>query len=287
MIQNLTKTAAVVVSSTILATLAVNAVDMRGYFANTLLGELFLSVYKETKEEPCPENMKIVDNAIEPFCVDVYESSPGDDCVYDNPQNADESTVNLSNSKCKAVSKLGKKPWTNITMEQAKQACLNAGKRLPNVNEWYKSAVGTPDKNGGWNEETCNVAHNREDGVAGTGSGMRCVSDVGAYDMIGNVWEWTSDIVNNGVLNNQFLPDTGFVSEVDFSGIAHKTDGFSNEDFAGDRFWLDSSIEAGIMRGGYYGSETQAGVYSVYAASPPSFTGDAVGFRCVADANTF
>jgi formylglycine-generating enzyme required for sulfatase activity len=285
MFQNLTKTAAVVVSSTILATLAVNAVDMRGYFVSTMLGGLFFSV-QDKKTDVCPENMKLVEEALNPFCVDMYENSTNENCIYENPENEDETIINLSSPKCFSVSEPSRKPWTNITVEEAKKACESAGKRLPTASEWYKSAIGTPDTNFGWNEETCNVAHNREDGVAKTGGGMRCISDVGAYDMVGNVWEWVSETVNNGEFNGEILPETGFVSEVDFNGIAHKTSPVAtDEKFNNDRFWMDNSIVAGMMRGGYYGSQTQAGLYSIYAASSPTFSGDAVGFRCVSDPN--
>jgi hypothetical protein len=37
----------------------------------------------------------------------------------------------------------------------------------------------------------------------------------------------------------------------------------------------------GMFRGGFWGKADDVGIYAVYASSPPSFVGEAVGFRCV------
>jgi len=281
MIKSLAKTTAVIVSSTILATLSVNAVDMSGYFSRTMLGALLFSSAKSTAPQLCPHNMVLVQQALTLFCVDMYEASPSEACVYANPQNENESALNLTNQNCTPVSEPSSMPWRFMSYAQAEQACERVGKRLPTAGEWYKAALGTPDQEGGWNEESCNVVHNRADGVSKTGSGMRCVSDVGAYDMIGNVWEWAAETVERGSWEGRELPQTGFVEEVDFYGIANTTGTQPAEGLHDDRFWLDASISAGMMRGGYYNSQSHAGLHAVYAASPKTFTGNAVGFRCV------
>lgn len=279
MIKNLAKTMVVIVSSTILTTLAVNAFDMSGYFSQALLGRLFFA--SEEKTTMCPENMTLVSQALTPFCIDMYEASADNRCFFKDPKGESETTLNLSNTECKAVSKTNVFPWRNISLDQAQQACSRAGKRLPTAGEWYKAALGTPDTNSGWTEENCNVANNRADGISVTGGGMRCISDAGAYDMVGNVWEWVEETVSNGTFGDRTLPQTGFVSGVDVDGIAFETNTGKESMFNNDRFWLDSTIHAGIMRGGYYNSQSQAGVYATYIGSPPTFSGEAVGFRCV------
>ncbi len=284
MIQNLTKAVAVIVSSTILTTLAVNAADIGGDFFRSIFAGILFSV-EHVEESPCPKNMTLVENAIVPFCVDMYENSAGDKCIYGNPQNEDDTAINLSDINCTPVSEPNKLPWTNINLEQAKFACSKAGKRLATPSEWYKAAVGTDDTNGSWKEDSCNVANNRADGVDFTGMGMRCVSSVGAYDMVGNVWELVDGVVENGKWNNRILPDSGFVSGVDIDGIAYSTKSTSDEIFNYDKFWSDKTIKAEMMRGGYYNNQTQAGLYSIYAASPVTFSGEAVGFRCVSGVN--
>lgn len=284
MLKSLAKTTMVVVSSTILVTLTTNAFDMRGDFYNTMLGSLFSAFTSGVGNEsaPCPENMVLVTQAIEPFCIDRYEASPAKKtCTYSTPKDEIDTMINLSNESCGAVSIPNTMPWTHITQEQAQFACERSGKRLPTASEWYKGALGTPDEVGGITEEHCNIANNRADGIAKTGTGIRCVSDVGAYDMVGNVWEWVKETVHKGQWDGRMLPQGGFVTHVDVHGIATETKSSQDALFNGDRFWLDATITTGMMRGGYHNTKSQAGIFATYVASPPHFTGDATGFRCV------
>lgn len=280
MFGTLLKTIVVVVSSTVLATLAVNAVDMKGYISKTMLGSVF-GGSELSESTNCPEYMVQVTQALTPFCIDAYEASAGDSCSYLNPKTEDETMVNLTDTDCVAQSRPNAMPWRHISLNQAQQACSRAGKRLPSADEWYKAALGTLDTQKGLTDEHCNVAHNRADGIAKTGSGMRCVSDAGAYDMIGNTWEWVQEMVHHGTWNNRHVPETGFVSGADLYGIAYETQSARQDRFNNDRFWSDSTIVAGMMRGGYFNSGGQAGIFATYAASPPTFTGEAAGFRCV------
>lgn len=282
---NLAKTVAVVVSSTILATASLHAVDVGSYLSEHMLSSVFFSkdIYKE--EKSCPEHMVLVTQALNPFCIDAYEASTGVGCTYKNPQNEDETMLNLTDTSCIPESKPHAMPWTHISVTQAQQACSRAGKRLPHAGEWYKAALGTSDIHTGWTEEHCNVANNRASGVDITGSGIRCISDVGAYDMVGNVWEWVNETIQKGNWNGRVLPETGFVSGADIFGVAFETKSSKQERYASDRFWSDKKITAGMMRGGFYNSTGQAGVFATYTASPPTFTGNAVGFRCVTSSN--
>jgi formylglycine-generating enzyme required for sulfatase activity len=279
MIQTLTKTMVVIVSSTVLATLTVNAVDMRGYFPDTLVAFLFGAATSH-ESEVCPAGMALVTQALTPFCVDVYEASPGPNCPFSNPQTVEETALNLATPTCGAQSVSQRVPWRQVTQHDAQQACSRAGKRLLKPDEWYKAALGTRDASQAFGEDGCNVSHNRADGAAPSGDGMRCVSDSGAYDMVGNVWEWVDAVVVHGVYEGVTLPLSGYVQGADLAGIAHVTGSAQDERFGGDRVWTDATIEAGMMRGGYYDSGGQSGLFSLYAASPQSFTGDAVGFRC-------
>ncbi len=281
MFQNLTKTAAVIVCSTILSTLAVNAVDMKKHYAGSMIARVFSVFTVKKTETVCPENMTLVTQSIVPFCVDMYEASADKKCLYKNPNTEDETMYNLADVDCESVSAPNSIPWRNITVAQAQQACSLTGKRLPTANEWYKASLGTPDIDSGWDDDHCNVANNRVNGVSETGGGMRCVSDAGAYDMIGNVWEWVEEIVKNGEWNGSALPKSGFVAGVDVDGIVYETKNIKDSNFNNDKVWIDSKIVAGVMRGGYYNSQSQAGLYAAYMASAPTFSGEAVGFRCV------
>jgi formylglycine-generating enzyme required for sulfatase activity len=278
MTHSLTKTAAVIVSSTILATLTVNAIDMRGHAITHFLAGLLYG--EETSVGPCPDNMVLVDQSLMPFCVDMYEASPNDSCLHSEPDSRDATERNLANPLCAATSQSGAMPWRFVSQTQAELACERAGKRLLSPDEWYKAALGTPDEHVSLTEESCNVAANRAPGVAPTGGGMRCVSDAGAYDTIGNVWEWVGADVLHGVWDERTLPQSGYVHGVDRAGIAFETGTAMDTRFGADRIWTDATLEAAMMRGGYYDSGTNAGLYAVYAASPSTFIGDAVGFRC-------
>lgn len=279
MIHTLTKTAAVIVSSTILATLAVNAADTHGRALTTYLGAMLLSAPEQT-HAVCPESMVSVDDALVPFCVDMYEVSADKSCPFKNPISNSETSINISDEDCMPASVPNAHPWSNVTQPQAANVCARAGKRLLTTGEWYIAARGTPDSASGLDEEQCNISSNRADGPATTGSGMRCVSDAGTYDMVGNVWEWVDGSVMQGEWEAVPLPQTGYVHEVDMHGMPRVTGSAADERFNGDRFWSDVEHDTGLMRGGYYGSGDNAGIYAVYAASPQSFYGDAVGFRC-------
>jgi len=231
---------------------------------------------------PCPQDMVFVESEDGGFCVDRYENSPGPGCPFENPQNQDQTRANLDDTDCQPLSQQGKKPWRNLSQDQALLACAKAGKRLPTHQEWYQAALGTPDKEVSWSAKDCHVATNWPSQPGLTGSGADCVSSAGAYDMIGNVWEWTKGAISDGLLEGRKLPETGYIISTDgygFPGLTTSTapDPNYNEDY----FWVNPTKIRAIMRGGYWGNGSDAGVYSAYLVVPPSFSGTGVGFRCV------
>jgi VCBS repeat-containing protein len=54
-----------------------------------------------------------------------------------------------------------------------------------------------------------------------------------------------------------------------------------NPDYNNDYFWLKTKGLRGMVRGGYWNNKTDAGIYSLYAVTPPSSVEPGVGFRCV------
>jgi len=90
-----------------------------------------------------------------------------------------------------AVSIPGVVPTACISAYQAEAACALSGKRIPSNTEWTQAAQGTPRAFTDNGTTSCNVL------TAGTplntGSRSACVSTAGAFDMLGNVWEWTQD----------------------------------------------------------------------------------------------
>jgi len=90
-------------------------------------------------------------------------------------------------------------PAYDITQYQAAIACANVSKRLPTVSEWLVAAAGTTTGNGIATADCNNPASGGS--LRTTGSPANCVSAAGAFDMIGNVYELTSDIHFGGVAN--------------------------------------------------------------------------------------
>lgn len=89
------------------------------------------------------------------------------------------------------------------------------------------------------------------------------------------------DIVN-GTYNGRTLPPSGYVTQVDDTGVAAVTSDVPDpNDMFETYFWSDTEGVFAMMRGGFYSGRSDAGVYSVHAATNPNFTGTAVGFRCV------
>jgi hypothetical protein len=262
------KVGAVIFSAVLITALGIDAADTLQGSRSTLLGQVI-----DVKESNnCPTGMAPVPMASSFTCVDIYEASASAECPYANPSNELQSQENVAHRECKAVSKPDVDAWRFVTREQAFTACMRAGKRLPKSEEWYLSSVGTVDTS-----ENCNI----DSGTVKKTGDNACISAVGAYDTIGNVWEWTSNDVIEGMLNGRELPQTGFVTQVDAQGIAVLTDTNASELFYKDYFWSSKQGTFGMLRGGFYGSKQDAGVYAVHADTPPTTAGTAIGFRCV------
>ena len=246
------------------------------------------NIFNPDKNDPvlsdnqCLIGMVFVNTSNNGFCIDKYEASPSDGCEHKNPANQKESRLNLDYADCKPKSEKGNLPWRFISQNQAAIACAKAGKRLPTNEEWLAAALGTPDIKEAWGNEDCNVAGNWNDAPGIGGFGNKCVSAYGAYDMIGNVWEWVDGTARDGVYEDKILPESGYVEGVDSNALPSATN-LSNGDanYYYDYFWIKNKGTRGMARGGYWNNNSDAGQYSLYAVSEPSFAGTGVGFRCV------
>ena len=90
-------------------------------------------------------------------------------------------------------------PINNITYDQALTYCEWRGRTLPTEAQWEKAARGTQGNTNPWGNATasCDYAvmingcgNGRTKAVGSIEAG---VGPYGNYDMIGNVWEWTTD----------------------------------------------------------------------------------------------
>ena len=96
--------------------------------------------------------------------------------------------------------------------------------------------------------------------VANTGANAGCVSDWGANDMVGNLWEWVADWVPA----SNASPGWGTFSDdlMNLSGASTSAPG-----------------PGALYRGGSWGSGANAGPFAVSGGNLPSGSGSGVGFR--------
>jgi hypothetical protein len=152
-----------------------------------------------------------------------------------------------------AVSIAGVTPSRFANWFQAAAMARNSHKRLPTNQEWQAGALGTPDG------APCvlNAAGPGPTGTAG------CVSDVGAFDMVGILLEWVADWVP---LSTACVPSL-FASDFNCLAGASTTGG-----------------PGALIRGGSWASSTAGGVFAVSGVSTPLFKdlpNGALGFRGV------
>jgi Sulfatase-modifying factor enzyme 1 len=173
-----------------------------------------------------------------------------------------------------ALSLPGVIPARSINYFIAAAACRNSGKRLPSNAEWQAAALGTPDP---WpQDDPANQCNLNSPTIALTGAHSKCVSDVGAFDMVGNVIEFVADwgaLATTGATWDVFLP--GFGGDVSNMGGSP----------SGTIYGLPGTT----LRGGSFavvpnsgGTGELAGVYAIDQNGAPNSIGDAsaAGFRC-------
>jgi formylglycine-generating enzyme required for sulfatase activity len=206
--------------------------------------------------------------------MDTYEVSPSEACLYDTVSNQLETETNLAVGECVAVSVPEAYPWNFVTYTQAQQLCARAGKRLPKNEEWYKVAIGMS------NPEACFESGKNEPSKTGSG---KCLTPTNVHDLVGNVWEWMDDVATNGKYKDRLLPESGYVDLVDNEGVVINTSQTAKANFGKDYAWVNNEGVRGILRGGFYGSGEDGGIFSQNASVSLDFASVGVGFRCVRD----
>ena len=246
-----------IIIALVITTLAIDATDSLSGKGGTMLGQLMGS-----KTDVCPVGMVQVPAALTFSCVDEYEVSAGSECLVSIPKNQFDTEVNLNNTDCRAENLKQNEPWRFINREQAAVMCTRGGKRLPTASEWYQFSLGTK-------VEDCNTTTAK----VSTGEEFpECVSAAQIKNTVGNVWEWVSD----DVIDGKYLG-----RQLDNGGVATVTILEKDKEITGEYFWSNLNGAFGIIRGGYYSSQTDAGVFTVHSYTLPTFSGNAVGFRCV------
>ena len=237
----------------------------------------------------CPVNMVRVG----PLCVDKYEAS-----VWSEPPasdgkprvtrfglTSDDYPCSFNGSDCSgahpiyAESLPGRRPSAFITWFQAQQACLNVGKRLPSNAEWQGAAAGTPTEYEPGADDgvhDCNTSTAKH--VVGTGTRNRCVSSFCAFDMVGNLIEWTADWTQGSSV--PFAPSLGTAGP-DFGDDFMLGTNPASSAGAGENFPSVLARGGGFRAGLFSPNGSGAGVFAVNAHFSPAVSAEDGGFRCV------
>lgn len=258
----------VTLCAVIITALGIDAADTLRGNEGTMLSQVI-----SKNEQRCPSGMHEVGIVGTLTCVDIYEASASEVCPVRNPDQLVGTQHNIDTPACKALSVSGVFPWRFITRDQAMHMCARSGKRLPTSEEWYLLSLGMANV-----EQRCNIDSME---VAHSGAYESCVTSQGTFDLVGNVWEWVSDDVINGMHNMRALPQSGYVAQVDAQGVAVAVSDTPQDLFEKDYFWSRNEGVFGMIRGGYYDSGTDAGVYTIHADTAPTSASLGIGFRCV------
>lgn len=132
-----------------------------------------------TPDYACPAHADMVRIPSLNICIDRYEASRGSGNV--------------------ARSVPAETPWVYVGWSDATAACAAAGKRLCSETEWYQACRG-PERHpypygATFKVDYCNVYGHAVGVALPTGAMSQCVGGYpGVYDMVGNVWEYTSTL---------------------------------------------------------------------------------------------
>jgi gamma-glutamyl hercynylcysteine S-oxide synthase len=185
----------------------------------------------------------------EPFWIDRYPVTQGD---FDRLAGKRSVADRFSGAE---------RPVETINWYEARDFCELRGARLPTEAEWEYAARGPDSIVYPWGDEwqEDNLAWNRAEslGTADVGSIPAGISWVGAYDLSGNVWEWTSTIYDLEAYPYPYDADDGRSPMFDTDHLR-------------------------VLRGGAWSSVTLAGFRAAYrVGSRPQSRYYSLGFRCV------
>ncbi|WP_437674386.1 SUMF1/EgtB/PvdO family nonheme iron enzyme [Sorangium sp. So ce131] len=232
----------------------------------------------------CPADMAAVGG----FCIDRYEAhlvtdAGGELAVHPHYKRPEPGVLYVARSGP------GVFPQAYISRVEAKAACVAAGKRLCTRREWQRACRGNgvhrypygprgergrcntgkahllrevfgEHPPGGWSYErhfNSPELDQKPGFLARSGDHAGCASELGVHDMIGNLHEWVSDMV-----------DHDLVMRLAVEGVERR-----------DQPWHEGN---GVFMGGFFSttSELGPGCYFTTIAHEPTYHDYSTGFRC-------
>ncbi len=191
--------------------------------------------------------------AVKPFFIDLYEVTCSD---YEKFMEATGHPAPRGWTSGHHPRGSGRKPVTGIDWDDAAAYAKWAGKRLPTEEEWEFAARGTTGFRYVWGNEWRPRIANADTSAHGHGGASHVgehtgVSPFGAFDMIGNAWEWTAS---------------------DFAA------------YPGGQAQAESGLK--VIRGGSWESNRNEATTTFRRGYAPRGAADysQIGFRCVSDA---
>jgi len=241
----------------------------------------------------CPSDMTRVAD----FCIDRYEASvwsdgacDGSGTQYGNAETDDypqtwpaNGQYSQASSALYACSIPAVEPSGWVTYFRATAACAESGKRLCTNAQWQTAALGTPDT-----EEACPV--NTAGPVQTDAFEATCQSRWGVVQMVGNMQEFTSDWVVNGVAwydaDGQKEAGAAAVPAEwpEIAGVDDRSRGVNGNALAGVSPTLSfvNGSPSVLLRSGSYGQGAHAGPLYVNGNVGPVTAFESGGFRCCA-----
>jgi len=153
----------------------------------------------------------ITGSSVKGFYTGDEHYNPGDQTLYNlgnNTSSYNYGRINWNGTTFTVTDGYGDHPVVYVTWFGAQAFAQHYGMRLPNEHEWEKTARGNTGYNYPWgnNIDYSNANYNHsQNGTTPVGyyngenaNTVDSPSQYGAYDMAGNVFEWTNDWYNEG-----------------------------------------------------------------------------------------
>jgi formylglycine-generating enzyme required for sulfatase activity len=152
----------------------------KGIFGTLLLCAMMTTACGDLFCEQIEAKTVLIETEIGNFYIDAYEASRSN--AYADTE---------GNGVTMACNYQATLPWDDVTFEDARNACLDAGKRLCTKDEWLAACGSAKYPYGATYKDTaCNDDTNAP---MTTGSKTECVTPSGVYDMTGNLQEWVEE----------------------------------------------------------------------------------------------